>query len=44
MAGSAMLMDETMKGVRKEANVAIRRAERFRVVSVMIGFAGGSMQ
>jgi hypothetical protein len=42
MAGSAILMDETMKGVMKEANVAISRAGRFRVVSFIIGVAGRS--
>jgi hypothetical protein len=44
MAGSAILMDETMKGVRKEANVAITRAGRFREVSLIIGFEGRSVQ
>jgi hypothetical protein len=36
MAGSAILMDETMNGVRKEENVAMRRADRFMVESLMI--------
>jgi hypothetical protein len=38
MAGSAILMDETMKGVRKEENVAMRRAERFIEESLIIWF------
>jgi hypothetical protein len=36
MAGSAILMDETMNGVRNEENVAMRRAERFKEVSLII--------
>jgi hypothetical protein len=40
MAGSAMLMDETIKRVRKEESAAMSRTERFIVASFILGSRG----
>jgi hypothetical protein len=36
MAGSAMLIEETMKGVKKDASVATRRADLFTTASFIL--------